>query len=206
MEKALEPHSSTLAWKIPCTEEPGRLRSMGLRRVGHDWVTSFSLSCIGEGNGNPFQCLCLENPRDRGAWWAAVYGVTRSRTWLNGRGSSSSILDLQSHQQCKRVPFSKHPLQHVLFIDFLMMFILTDVWWYLISILIGISLIVNHVKHLLMCLLTICMASLEKCLFRSSTHFVIGLSFWYWTVWGVCIFWRFIPYWSHHLQIFSSIF
>ena len=43
----------------------------------------FSLSCIGEGNGNPLQCSCLENPRDGGAWWAAVYGVTQSRTQLN---------------------------------------------------------------------------------------------------------------------------
>ena len=43
----------------------------------------FSLSCIGEGNGNPLQCSCLENPRDRGAWWAAVYGVARSRTRLS---------------------------------------------------------------------------------------------------------------------------
>ena len=42
----------------------------------------FSLSCIGEGNGNPLQCSCLENPRDRGAWWAAVYGVTQSQTRL----------------------------------------------------------------------------------------------------------------------------
>ena len=73
MEKAMAPHSSTLAWKIPWTEEPGRLQSMGSLRVGHDWATS--LSCIGEGNGNPLQCSCLENPRDGGAWWAAVYGV-----------------------------------------------------------------------------------------------------------------------------------
>ena len=53
----------------------------------------FSLSRIGEGNGNPFQCSCLENPRDRGAWWAAVYGVTQSRTRLKRLGSSSSRLD-----------------------------------------------------------------------------------------------------------------
>ena len=52
----------------------------------------FSLSCIGEGNGNPLQCSCLENPRDRGAWWAAVYGVAQSRTWLKRLSSSSSIL------------------------------------------------------------------------------------------------------------------
>ena len=50
----------------------------------------FSLSCIGEGNGNPLQCSCLENPRDGRAWWAAVYGVAQSRTWLKRLSSSSS--------------------------------------------------------------------------------------------------------------------
>ena len=49
----------------------------------------FSLSCIGEGNGNPLQCSCLENPRDCGAWWAAVYGVAQSRTWLKRLSSSN---------------------------------------------------------------------------------------------------------------------
>ena len=49
----------------------------------------FSLSCIGEGNGNPLQCSCLENPRDGGAWWAAVYGVAQSRTRLKWLSSSS---------------------------------------------------------------------------------------------------------------------
>ena len=83
-------HSSTLAWKIPWTEEPGRLQSMGLGRVGHDWATS--LSCIGEGNGNQLQCFCLENPRDGGAWWASVYGVAQSRTWLKRLSSSSTSL------------------------------------------------------------------------------------------------------------------
>ena len=52
----------------------------------------FSLSCTGEGNGNPLQCSCLENPRDGGAWWAAVYGVAQSRTRLKRLSSSSSIL------------------------------------------------------------------------------------------------------------------
>ena len=62
-------HSSTLAWKIPWMEEPGRLQSMGLLRVGHEGRLHlhFSLSCIGEENGNPLQCSCLENPRDGGA-------------------------------------------------------------------------------------------------------------------------------------------
>ena len=50
----------------------------------------FSLSCIGEGNGNPLQCSCLENPRDEGAWWAAVYGIAQSRTRLKRLSSSSS--------------------------------------------------------------------------------------------------------------------
>ena len=83
-EKAMAPHSSTLAWKIPWTEEPGRLQSMGSLRVRHDGATSFhfSLSCIGEGNGNPLQYSCLENPRDGGAWSAAVYGVAQSQTRL----------------------------------------------------------------------------------------------------------------------------
>ena len=90
MEKAMAPHSSTLAWKIPWTEEPGRLQTMGSRRVGHDWATSLSLSCIGEGNGNPLQCSCLENPREGGAWLGAIYGVAQSRTWLKWLSSSSS--------------------------------------------------------------------------------------------------------------------
>ena len=137
----MAPHSSTLAWKIVWTEEPGRLQSMESLRVGHDWVTSpslfpfmhwrrkwqptpvflpgkshgqrslvgcvpwgreeldtterlpfhFSLSCIGEGNGNPLQCSFLENPRDGGAWWAAVYGVAQSWTWPKWLSSSSSL-------------------------------------------------------------------------------------------------------------------
>ena len=51
----------------------------------------FSLSCIGEGNGNPLQCSCLENPRDGGAWWAAVYGIAQSRTRLNRLSSNNSF-------------------------------------------------------------------------------------------------------------------
>ena len=121
------------SWRIPGTEEPGQLQSMGLQKLGHDSVTNtfpiiyvsvwrrqwhptpvllpgesqgrgslvgcrlwggtesdtterlhfhFSLSCIGEGKGNPLQCSCVENPRDGGAWWAAVYGVAQSQTRL----------------------------------------------------------------------------------------------------------------------------
>ena len=78
----MAPHSSTLAWKIPWAEEPGRLQSMGSRRVG---ITErlhfhFSLSCTGEGNGNPLQCSCLGSSMNAEAWWAAVRGVTKSQT------------------------------------------------------------------------------------------------------------------------------
>ena len=80
----MAPHSSTFAWKFPWMEEPGGLQSTGLLEL--DTIErlhfDFSLSCIGEGNGNPLQCSCLENPRDGGAWWAAVYGVSQSRTQL----------------------------------------------------------------------------------------------------------------------------
>ena len=88
--KAMAPHSSTLAWKIPWTEEPGRLQSMGSKELGttERLHFHFSLSCIEEGNGNPLQCSCLENPRDGEAWWAAVYGVAQSQTWLMWLSSS----------------------------------------------------------------------------------------------------------------------
>ena len=90
----MAPHSSTLAWKIPWTEEPGQLQSMGSLRVGHDWATSLSLftSMHWRRNGNPLQCSCLENPRDGGAWWAANYGVAQSWTWLKRLSSSSSLI------------------------------------------------------------------------------------------------------------------
>ena len=79
----MAPHSSTLARKIPWTEEPGRLQSLGSLGVGHS---------IGEGNGNPLQCSCLENPRDRGASWAAICEVAQSQTQLKRLSSSSSSL------------------------------------------------------------------------------------------------------------------
>ena len=95
-EKAMAPHSSTLAWQVPWTEEPG-----GCNPWGHEESDTteqlpfhFSLSCIGEGNGNPLQCSCLENPMDSGVWWAAVFGVAQSRTRLKWLSSSSSSMEI----------------------------------------------------------------------------------------------------------------
>ena len=134
LEKEMATHSNILAWRIPWTEDPGGLQSMGSQRVAHNWLANtftlslylyriiihsnllffwfvspslqrrslvgcspwghwgsdtterlhfhFSLSSFGEGNGNPLQCSCVENPRDGEAWWAAVYGVVQSWTWL----------------------------------------------------------------------------------------------------------------------------
>ena len=87
----MAPHSNTPAWKIPWMEEPGRLQSMGSLEsdTTEQLYFHFSLSCIGEGNGNPLQCSCLESPRDGGALWAAFYGVAQSRTRLKRLSSSS---------------------------------------------------------------------------------------------------------------------
>ena len=82
LEKAMAPHSSTFAWKIPWTEEPGRLQSMGSLELDttERLHFHFSLSCIGEGNGNPLQCSCLENPRDREPGGLPSMGGTESDT------------------------------------------------------------------------------------------------------------------------------
>ena len=84
-------HSCTFAWRIPW------MTLVGCSPWGREESDTtehlhfhFSLSCIGEGSGGPLQCSCLENPRDGGAWWAAVYGVAQSRTRLKRLSSSSS--------------------------------------------------------------------------------------------------------------------
>ena len=95
----MAPHSSTLAWKIPWMEAWKIPSLVGCSPWGCEESDTterlhfhFSLSCIGEGNGNPLQCSCLENSRDGGAWWAAVYGVAQSRKRPKQLSSSSTIL------------------------------------------------------------------------------------------------------------------
>ena len=91
-KKAMAPHSSTLPGN-----SHGWRSLVGCSPWGHEQSDTterlhfhFSLSCIGEGTGNPLQCSCLENPRDGGSWWAAIHGVVQSRTWLKRFSSSSS--------------------------------------------------------------------------------------------------------------------
>ena len=125
----MAPHSSTLAWKVPWMEEPGGLQSMGVAKsdTTERLHFHFSLLCIGEGNGNPLQCSCLENPKDGGAWWAAVYGVAQSRTrlkWLSSRASlvSQTVKNLPAMQETcvrslgRKIPWRKEWLRTPVFL------------------------------------------------------------------------------------------
>ena len=117
----------------------------------------------------------------------------------------NGCISLRFHQQCRRVPFPPYPLQHLLFVDFLMMGIHTVVKWHLTIILICISPIISNVEHHFMFLLAICMI-LEKCLFTSSTHFITELFVFLILSCMTCyIFWGLILCELFHLQLFSSI-
>ena len=91
-EKAMAPHSGTLAWKLPWMEEPSRLQSMGSLRVGHDWATSLWLFTFmhWRRKWQPTPVFLPGESQGWGAWWAAIYGVAQSRTWLKRLSSSSS--------------------------------------------------------------------------------------------------------------------
>ena len=112
LEKAMAPHSSTLSWKIPGTEEPGGLQSVGSLRVEHDWVNSHSLSLFTfmhwRRKWQPTPVSLPGESHDGGACWAAVYGVAQSRTRLKGLSSSSrQHIKRQRHYFANKGPSSQ---------------------------------------------------------------------------------------------------
>ena len=132
-------------WEILWTGHPGRLQSMGLQRVRHNWTYTHGNSIFNFLSNLPTIYIMV----------TPIY-IPTNHVW---------------------VTFSPHPLRHLLFVDCLIMAILTGMMWYLIIVLICISLIISYVEHLFMCLLAICIYSLQKCLLMSSAYVLLGLVF-----------------------------
>ena len=117
-EKVWQPTAVLLPGKSHGWRRPVGCSPWGLR-VGHDWATSLSLSFFGEGNGNPLHYSCMENPRDAGAWWAAVYGVAQSQTGLKRLSSSSSSILQHPHHSSHSFISKFYPKNHMCLIEFI---------------------------------------------------------------------------------------